>query len=736
MGAVPQLSPMGAPAPPPGMEGLGGGGGVTFGVGAPGAPPPGVIAPPGLGGGGILGGPPPPAAAAPMLWLPPPPEPVVMKLDPRLDPDNPIHKDYVDLIVQSDKHFKEQATTIWRKANDWWDLFLAIQEDKRDLVDESWRSNVFVPLPFSITRTKAAQTVELLGNTPNTVWQVQAAREEGTWYEESQHIERLLDYTARVNRWRKMLYKLATSRSVQGTTYLKVVHAKRSHVTTLTPGAEEYELFKEAVQNAINLGAPYPGHSEAEFEAWRNLVNTSKNYGPPIPTPPKSGPQEVVEYEGPVFQQIPLWSVRLDATIDEMENQPIIIHRTVKPRQYLLDRADNDPNSDKPFLLKNIEAAMASWNGQVLVTEERVLAESLGLNPEQENHPYYKDAVKLWEVWSPNEKFRYAIILNGTHVINKRPFENPLLTTCPNIFALRNVIVPGSAYGLSDYQEPNTLFTELNTFRRTRMDGAVLTTLPAFVKESGYQFTEAMKKIKPGMIISARTATSIQALIKHALPAEAYREPQEIKLEIEDATEVWSATKGAPATVGRVTGTEFQGRSAATTLKYKLDCSLLEEELAMLPAVTLSLIAQMGPARWRKEIGGDPDALVDVTRDKIIQSIGMRFRLRGATRNLSPDLQIQQLTTIMRQFQNDLTPVERRAALQVIMELLEVRGVSKILSMEGQQTIASTAALQTASADAGAAAQVKTAKAAAVPVPAKIGAKAAAELGGQGGKTQ
>lgn len=624
--------------------------------------------------------------------LPTNPNAFEAKRSPLLDIENPKHTEYVKLIELFEKYYKEASLDIWARANDYWDLFLGIQEDLRDPVDEAWRSDVFVPLPYITTRTKAAQGTELIGNT-EPVWQVEATRETGNWYEQSKHYERLLDYTARANKFRKLIYKLYTSRSVQGTTFLKAVWTKRSHIVTLFSSPEEEAQFLGAIQKATDAGAPLPPsrfEDPAGFEAWRQDVNKVNVFGF-VPAVPLSGPRQVVEYEGPMLQQIPLWAMRVDPMVDELSAQKIIIHRMVKPLSYVLARADDDPGSPLPYYKDMVEAAMAGFDGKILEEEQESLAASLGLNVQPRNHPYFEQSVELLEVWSPEEPFKYSIIMNRKAVINKRAHEWPLLTTHPNIFALRNVIVPGHFYGLSDYQEPFKLFKELNQFRRIRMDGATLTTLPVFVKAAGVHLGETMRKVRPGMVLTLPNKDSIQSLIKHALPAEAYKEPQEIKLEIEDATEVYSSVKGAPATVNRVTGTEYQGRASQVLLKYKVDASLVEEELADLPNVLISLFAQMGPSALRKEIGGDPDAVVDVTRDKLIQALNIRFRLRGATRHIDPDLLVQQLTLAMNNMKDVMTPAERRLGLQLIMEMMDIRGWSKVVSETGTQQMTAVA---------------------------------------------
>lgn len=647
-------------------------------------------------------------------------------------------KAYVDLIQDFDKYYRESRTELMDRTSDWWDLFLAQHPDLRDPIDEMWRSDVTVPLPFSITRTKAAQMVELLGNT-EPVWQVEAIRESGNWYEKSKQIQHLLEYTHRMNAWRKFLYKLCTARSVQGTAFMKVVWTKRAHTITLFSSQEAEAKFMASIQVAVSNGAASPPDWKMEpelFDKWAQLVNKGAEQLPQrgmILARPTSGPREIIEYEGPVFQYIPIWSIGLDPLVDEIRDQKVIIHTMYKPLKYVMERADADPNSPMPYNAAAVEEASEGWDGETLEKEQRELAQAMNLNPQTQSHPYLKEGVKLQEVWSPEEPYKYSIIMNEKRVINKRPFERPLLTMVPNIFALRNVLVPGHFYGLSDYQEPEKLFNELNSFRRIRMDGAVLSTLPVFVKAAGTMFTEAMKKIKPGMVITLPKADQIKSLIQHTLPAEAYREPAEIKYEIADATEVYDSTKGAPAQIGRVTGTEYQGRAGQTLLKYKVDASIVEEELLMLPPVILSFFAQMGADRILKTVGGDPDMLVDVSREELIEALGMRYRFRGATKNIQPDLQVQQLTQAFNNMKDVLTPQEKRFGLQLILELLDIRGYSKVLSMDGAMAISGAAGLATGAQNAQNATAINQNEAANVPVPGSIPANEAGALAGGGG---
>lgn len=666
-------------------------------------------------------------------------------IDPRLDPNtdnrkaSDTHMEYVKLAQQFFTHYEQQWIERWQKMQDWWDLFLAIQKDERDPIDEQWRSNVFVPLPFSTTRTKAAQLVEHIANA-EPIWQPVARHEGSQFFEQGQQLERLVQYAHDMNKFRKFFIKIATARSVQGTAFFKVVWTRRSHMVTLYPQPEDYQRFIAALQNATMAGAPpapdYLTQPE-EFEHWRELVHKAKRFGF-IPAPPVRGRVPSVEYEGPLFQYLPPWHVYLDAFVDEMEDQRFIVHRMIKPLSYVLERADADPNSPKPYYLPAVEAAMQGVTGEAITEYDRQLATKMRLNPTQEQHPYLQGnrSVELWEIWSPQEPFKYSILMNQKRVINKSPFESPLLTTTPNLFAVRNIVVPGIFPGLSDYQEPETLFIELNRFRRLRQDGATLSTLPVFIKQAGLALGDALRRIRPGMVMSVPgNVGAVTSLIQHQLPPEAYREPPEMKAEIEDATEVPPYLKGAQANIGRVTGTEFSGRAQRSDLKYKVDASFVEDEMSMVPATILSFFAQV-KGSIRKEIGGDPDALVDLSRDQLIAGLGRRFRMRGVTEAIDRDMEVQQLLMAFKEFGDVLTPAERRFGLQLVMQRLDVRGWSDVVTPEGTQMISGQAGAAAGAQNAANQASQGASEAAGVQAPAQLSPQDAAAMGGGGGSAQ
>ena len=646
-----------------------------------------------------------------------------------LKADEPEHIEYVRKMDEIESLYLRRSEGVWSDMMDYWDLYLAEQDDPRDPVDEQWRSKIFVPLPSSGTITKASQMTQILTGA-DPIWQVRGSRDDETILKQTKPVERLLDYSMRLNSPRKLFYKLMTSRSVQGTTFCKLTFQQKSHEIYHIPTDSDFEKFAEAVKNSVAGGAPVPPDWQmeaAEFDKWRNDVNLTKMYGK-IPSPPREGPKEIVTYRGPVIQQLPAWAVRIDPTIEDMANQPVIMHRVLRPLEWVLSRADNKMDSPKPFLLANVEAAKAASTGDLVTQYEQHLNEVLHIESSDVSDPKYSNYVELLEVWSPDEKFKFAVIMNRQAVINKNPFEFPTTDGRPNIYAIRNLPVEGHFYGLSDYKQPFELFRELNQFRRLRMDGATMNVLPVFAKQAGITLPQNLRSVRPGGIVTLQNVNAIKKLFDTNMPSEAYREPQEIKDEISDATGIYGQTKGKEATVGRVTGTEFQGRNAQVQMRFSVDCGIVEDDLQWLPNGILSLWHQMadGPVRVRIS-GGDP--MIEMGKEEIQDFLNESFVFRGPTRAEDPNMLVQQMTNIIPRFQDILTPPERRKAMGVMLEALDIKGMSSIIGEEAQAQAQAMAAQQAQAAAAQAQTQTTQAQAANQQVAPTIPAGEAPPMG-------
>ena len=145
-----------------------------------------------------------------------------------LDPANDEHVEYTRKMDEIERLYLRRSEQKFTDMMDYWDLYLAEQEDPRDSIDEQWRSKIFVPLPSSNSITKASQITDLI-TSADPMWQIRSTRDDSKVLGETRPAERLLDYSMRLNSPRRLFFKTLLSRSVQGTSFLKLTWQKKSH---------------------------------------------------------------------------------------------------------------------------------------------------------------------------------------------------------------------------------------------------------------------------------------------------------------------------------------------------------------------------------------------------------------------------------------------------------------------------------------------------------------------------
>jgi hypothetical protein len=118
-----------------------------------------------------------------------------------------------------------------------------------------------------------------------------------------------------------------------------------------------------------------------------------------------------------------------------MDSQPFIMHRTLRSLDWVKARADNDPQSSMPFILKNVEEAQHGSEGDLVTQYERHLSEILGVESPDVSDPKWSSYVELLEVWSPDEKYKFAVLMNRKTIINKNRLSSNL-DGRSNIFAI------------------------------------------------------------------------------------------------------------------------------------------------------------------------------------------------------------------------------------------------------------------------------------------------------------
>jgi len=574
-------------------------------------------------------------------------------------------------------YYYQQLQYVYAQSLEHWDLYLNYRRDFRG-PGEEWRANIGVPEPFSAIEASVAAVTSILTSADPLI-QPEAVHD--SFIDSARSVERLLDYSFRANHVNKLLTKMLRARDVQGTAFFKVMWEERAHEIYVS--YSEAALLKYNEYIATLLGdqpglTPTPDwqRDPEAFEAWRQLVNQSKRAR--VPAPPLTGKRRLVRYRGPVFYELPMYSVQLDPFVDEMANQSFVAHRVVKPRAWLEQQVRNGV-----YDAAAVSYALAGWDGRVMLQEEEELTRKMGLSSSGMDDPQYRNSVVLHEVWQPGTEVPYAVVLNEKAVINRDPYHLPTWDGECSLIALRSLVVPGYFHGMSKLAEPRSLFEELNKLRNLRLDGATLNTLPVYTRLREVGIPDMLRKLQPGALIPVSRPDAISPLRREAMPPEAWREPQEIKAEIADATGYYTATKGAPAQIGRVTGTEFQGRANQAQLRVKLDAMYTEEDFVPVTRKMLTLWAQMGEDELRVRVGGQPDPFIQLNREELLEALDIDWRFRGATKAINKDMQVQQLLTFVDKFGASLKPYEARYLARLVLESLDVRGATQIVSDQG-----------------------------------------------------
>ncbi len=643
-------------------------------------------------------------------------------------PPIPNEDAFVRDVTNRFEFYRDQRMQVVRDSLEFWDLYLTKKREFR-LKGEEWRANMALPDAYANVEAMIANLVSIMLSADPVV------QPEGildTNMEPAKSVERLLDYAYRKNSFPKWLTKLIRARAVAGTSFFKLTWVELAHTTTLSRDPKALERFQLAVDmTKQNPGIPTAPNWMTEpkaFELWRKTVNTAGRAK--IPAMPLDGPQRIVRYRGPKLHVLPLTSVYLDPLIDDMAEQNFILHRVVKPVAWLEDKVKRG-FYDKAA----VAAAMQGWDGRVVEDEETQLANKMGITSDSGGaaDPFYSKAVELWDLYQPGAEFPYTLILNHRRVINLRPEEMPFLHGEPSVGAVRGVVVPGHFYGISALAPARDLFWEKRKLRNLRVDATTLNVLPAYMKLKEVGLPEMMHKIRPGALIPVSRTDAITPLTRDPLPPVAYREPADMDVDIADSMGVYASTKGAPAAIGRVTGTEFQGRENRAQIRFKLDSLFLEEDLAPINRQMLALFAQMGDDPYIEKVGGPPNPFVELDRGTIIESMDTQWRFRGPNKAINKDMQVQQLLMWVKTFGATLTPTEYRYAARLILDLLDIRGGTQLITGQGtaQKQGEYDLAAQTAQLQQQAAMQ--QARMQAVQPPTSLSPEQAAQIEGGGG---
>jgi hypothetical protein len=596
---------------------------------------------------------------------------------------DPGHDKLVQEIEEIEAFYRQQLTASFTAMVKRWRLYLAERDDKR-LPHEKWRANTFVPYPFSGAETKASALCEVMNSTDPPI------QAEGFDSDDklARKMERVHDYTLRKNKWGWQQDLAYREMIVQGTMFWKLTWGNRSRMVNVHPTMDQIRKFDQAVDQAVQLGAPPPPEDPEQFKEWRQTVNTARYFGiiPEQPLP-AAQQQEIVEYRGPLLERPFVGDLRFDPMVEDIQEQQLFIHRIVKKRKWVEDRAGTGP--EYKFDPRQVEAARANTeDGRFSIWEEEIAA-MLGIPRIAQADPLFQDAVELWECWRPGTTAPYCVVMNRKAVINKTPDTHPFWHGQLPFIPVRNVPIPRRLLGISDLQQTEKLYLEMNTLHDLLLDAVLLAVIPVFTKKRSSGVVENQRYLRPGGFIDVDVADAIQSLTKFDPGLQhAFRMIENLKANIDETNATGPNVRGSAATIGRVSATESQGRLSQALLRTKQQVLRIEEEHQNIPAQAAYLWYQFGEEQVRLRIGGDElaiDPFVEMGRNDFLQMLGIDFRFRGATKALNRELSAQQLDAWLKTATQAaaLMPKEVRAVLAKIYEIQGHKGVGNIITDEG-----------------------------------------------------
>lgn len=577
----------------------------------------------------------------------------------------------VQLIEQ---FYRDQLSQPFQDILRYWKIYLTQRDDYRK-PEESWRANFATPMGFVVVETlTAVLTDTLLAADPPIQAEGVGDEDEGP----ARKVERLYDYTLRVNEWRKKLEILCREASIQGTALYKWVWKHENRKVKLYPSSDQLAVFERAVDAAMKMGAPPPPTDPQGFAVWRDGVQIQ--LGVAIPQNPYNQTANVTTFRAPAIERVPLFDCRFDPSIEDIDAQPCFIQRIVRTKAWVLERTGEGP--DKPFDPYQVEHALADWGEPRFSQYETEIAAMLGLSLDS-NDPTYLERVELWEVFRPmaSDEGKYLVVMNRSAAINKDTTSMPYGHGENPISAMHNISIPGQFLGLSDLASPEKLFYELDSMRNLRVDATTLATLPVFAKLAEMGLPDAVRMIRPGAVWSLPRLDGFRRLTEGAgPPPEVWREIPEIKADIEEATTAYANVRGAPSTVGRVSAREAEQRANSAVTRVKVRAMHHEEEFHRGLKQVLWLWYQFGDPEEMIRVGGDyPDPYLTITKDDLLNAFDIDFRLRGATRSGSRELQTQQLMDWGKTFGPVLKPHRLMALASRIFENMGLKGRQEIV---------------------------------------------------------
>lgn len=557
---------------------------------------------------------------------------------PKQGMNDEMEPDREKLAKEVDEYFQyyhQRLSTPFKNMVRWNKLFLNEVKDRRG-VDEDWRAFVPSSYPWSTIKTLAASYNDLiLGQTPVIKPHAISFANENS----AMAIERLFGYIFRRIGFAPELKRVIEEHGIQGVGVRKNTLIERQMTTYVHPDEKAAGAFQEALAGALEQNMEVPDLNDREgFEQWRLQANEFAGLGiPELPTP---GPRTMRSYFGPGFEHTSIFDMLFDPDIFYFNDQPIIIQRSVKPLKWLMERTG--PEDDKVFDPVAVEAGKGGIPDSQVNEWQKQISSVYGLYQDNYMNPRMKSAVEIWEAWFPEaNRFNYRIVLNRKIVINKN-MDNPYPFKHPYIF-IRNNTVSGNALGISEYKVVERQFYELSTMRSLRLDALMLSVIPMFVRARDGKGSQAESFVRPGRVFTSSNPQAYRQLIQMGLDPSVFKEDEEIKNEINEATGTLPVLRGATA-APRVPSSNVEKAFQSVFTRVKDRVLEFEGEIDPFVHNSLAIMYCFWPTELTVRVGGMPkmNPFVNYKRDDLLEALESDYAFQGARTAFDNDVLIQQ----------------------------------------------------------------------------------------------
>src|SRR5262245_12184438 len=588
-----------------------------------------------------------------------------------LVPGTAAHDKFVRDIEERERFLRGVLSESWDDMVRWWRLYLADVEDHRG-PDEGWRSAVHVPYPYSGIEAKVAALVDILNSSDPPM---QCGPVGGDDFQIARGAEGLLTASLDNNSWRYFMDSILRERCVQGTVLFRIAHREEYVDVSIAPLPTDVEAYTQKLSYAISEASKmgyYPPDEAADFNSWLQEIGQA---GVPVPPNPFSDRARTKTFCGPRFERVSIFDCRYDPQVEFLQEQPLFVIRSLRTEKWLKQNA----GPGKLFDARAVEDGVklrGTGDGSKFASQDEEIASVLKISHHAKTgvDPYLRNAHELWECFLPGEEHAYVVILNQRTIINTdhhMPYGHGKIP----LIHMRNTPVGGYFHGVSEIQQPERMYYEMNAHRNLLLDAILLQTIPVFAKVNTFGLPLSQFAIKPGAMWDLPRADAVAAITKSMPLADSWQLFQSLKSDIDETNSTPSQMRGNPATVGRVSATESERRFSQALARIKQDAMRIEEESVDMAKQTLFLWYQFTTQDQRNARGISPS----ITNDQIIRALDYDIRFRGPTRSLNRDQLVQQEMTWANTFGALLPPHRSMQMARRIFEDMGLKGGDEII---------------------------------------------------------